>query len=92
MTDALSTGAALLASEQLGLAQWCLDTTVAYVKERKQFGRAIGSFQAIKHRLADLWLQVSSATRGGALRRRHLPPAATPTRPIAARPRAGLLR
>jgi len=31
------------------------------VKERKQFGRAIGSYQAIKHRLADLWLEVSSS-------------------------------
>ncbi|HEY5856314.1 MAG TPA: acyl-CoA dehydrogenase family protein [Aldersonia sp.] len=58
---ALLTGVALLASEQVGIAQWCLETTVAYVKDRKQFGRAIGSFQAIKHRLADLWLQVSSA-------------------------------
>ena len=59
---ALLTGVALLASEQVGIAQWCLETTVAYVKDRKQFGRAIGSFQAIKHRLADLWLQVGSAT------------------------------
>ncbi len=59
---ALETGATLLASEQLGLAQWCFDTTLAYTKERKQFGRAIGSYQAIKHRLADLWLQVGSAT------------------------------
>jgi alkylation response protein AidB-like acyl-CoA dehydrogenase len=58
---ALETGAALLASEQLGVAQWCFDTTLAYVKGRKQFGRAIGSYQAIKHRLADLWLEVSSA-------------------------------
>ncbi|MFV8316397.1 acyl-CoA dehydrogenase family protein [Mycobacterium sp. 23] len=59
---ALHTGAALLASEQLGLAQWCFDTTLAYAKERKQFGRAIGSYQAIKHRLSDLWFEVSSAT------------------------------
>ena len=59
---ALETGAALLASEQLGVAQWCFDTTLAYVKQRKQFGRAIGSYQAIKHRLADLWFEVSSAT------------------------------
>jgi alkylation response protein AidB-like acyl-CoA dehydrogenase len=58
---ALETGAALLASEQLGVAQWCFDTTLEYVRQRKQFGRAIGSYQAIKHRLADLWLQVSSA-------------------------------
>jgi alkylation response protein AidB-like acyl-CoA dehydrogenase len=59
---ALETGAALLASEQLGIAQWCFDTTVAYVKQRKQFGRAIGSYQAIKHRLADLWVEINSAT------------------------------
>jgi alkylation response protein AidB-like acyl-CoA dehydrogenase len=59
---ALETGAALLASEQLGLAQWCFETTLAYAKQRKQFGRAIGSYQAIKHRLADLWFEVSSAT------------------------------
>ncbi|OBJ49603.1 acyl-CoA dehydrogenase family protein [Mycobacterium sp. 1423905.2] len=59
---ALRTGAALLASEQLGLAQWCFATTLEYTKQRKQFGRAIGSYQAIKHRLADLWLEVNSAT------------------------------
>jgi alkylation response protein AidB-like acyl-CoA dehydrogenase len=57
---ALQTGAALLASEQLGVAQWCFDTTLAYAKDRKQFGRAIGSYQAIKHRLADLWIEVNS--------------------------------
>lgn len=61
VTAALRTGAALLASEQVGVAQWCFDTTLAYVKQRKQFGRAIGSYQAIKHRLADLWLEISSA-------------------------------
>ncbi|AOW93042.1 acyl-CoA dehydrogenase [Rhodococcus sp. WMMA185] len=60
--SALGTGAALLASEQLGIAKWCFETTLAYVKERKQFGRAVGSFQAIKHRIADLWLEVTSAT------------------------------
>ena len=62
LSAALQTGAALLASEQLGLAQWCFDTTLAYAKERKQFGRTIGSYQAIKHRLADLWFDVSAAT------------------------------
>lgn len=61
VTAALETGAALLASEQLGIAQWCFETTMAYVKQRKQFGRAIGSYQAIKHRLADLWIEVNSA-------------------------------
>ena len=58
---ALETGAALLASEQLGVAQWCFETTLAYAKQRKQFGRAIGSYQAIKHRLADLWVELNSA-------------------------------
>jgi alkylation response protein AidB-like acyl-CoA dehydrogenase len=58
---ALRTGAALLASEQLGIAQWCFETTLAYAKQRKQFGRAIGSYQAIKHRLADLWIEVNAA-------------------------------
>ena len=58
---ALETGAALLASEQLGFAQWCFDTTLAYAKQRKQFGRVIGSYQAIKHRLADLWIELNSA-------------------------------
>jgi alkylation response protein AidB-like acyl-CoA dehydrogenase len=58
---ALVTGAALLASEQLGVAEWCLQSTVAYVRERQQFGRPVGSFQAVKHRLADVWLEVGSA-------------------------------
>src|SRR6266545_4371360 len=58
---ALATGAALLASEQLGVAQWCLDTTVEYLKTRHQFGRPVGSFQALKHRLAELWVAVTQA-------------------------------
>jgi alkylation response protein AidB-like acyl-CoA dehydrogenase len=57
---ALLTGAGLLASEQLGLASWCLDETVAYLKVRRQFGRPVGSFQALKHRLADVWLEGTS--------------------------------
>ncbi|MBS44676.1 MAG: acyl-CoA dehydrogenase [Nocardioides sp.] len=57
----LVAGAALLASEQLGVAQWCLETTVAYVGTRVQFARPIGSFQAVKHRLADLYLEVVQA-------------------------------
>ncbi|MFI6887423.1 acyl-CoA dehydrogenase family protein [Streptosporangium canum] len=58
---ALVTGAGLLASEQLGVAEWCLGTTLAYIKERHQFARPVGSFQAIKHRMADLWLDVVRA-------------------------------
>jgi alkylation response protein AidB-like acyl-CoA dehydrogenase len=57
----LEAGAALLASEQAGVAGWCLDTTVAYLKERRQFGRVVGGFQALKHRLADLYAGVESA-------------------------------
>ncbi|MBB3050795.1 alkylation response protein AidB-like acyl-CoA dehydrogenase [Prauserella isguenensis] len=61
VAGALTTGAGLLASEQLGLAQWCLDETVEYLKGRYQFGRPVGSFQALKHRLADLWLELVGA-------------------------------
>jgi len=57
----LTAAAGLLASEQVGVAQWCLDTTVEYAKARYQFGRPIGSFQAVKHRLADVWAAVSTA-------------------------------
>jgi alkylation response protein AidB-like acyl-CoA dehydrogenase len=52
---ALRAGAALLACEQLGVAEWCLDSTVSYLKERKQFGRVVGGFQALKHRMADMF-------------------------------------
>jgi alkylation response protein AidB-like acyl-CoA dehydrogenase len=58
----LLVGAALLASEQVGLARWCLDETVAYLKVRRQFGRVVGGFQALKHRLADLYAEVESAS------------------------------
>jgi isovaleryl-CoA dehydrogenase len=44
----------ILAATALGIAQRAFDDTVAYVKERKQFGRPIGSFQALKHRISDL--------------------------------------
>ncbi|ORM35973.1 acyl-CoA dehydrogenase family protein [Williamsia sp. 1135] len=51
----------VLAAEQLGGAQASLDRTVEYVKERRQFGREIGSFQAVKHTLADLLVLVESS-------------------------------
>jgi alkylation response protein AidB-like acyl-CoA dehydrogenase len=57
----LTAGAALLASEQVGLAEWCLQTTVDYVKQRFQFGRPVGSFQAVKHRIADIWVDLTQA-------------------------------
>ena len=58
---ALTLGAALLASEQVGVARWCLETTISYLLERRQFGRVVGGYQALKHRLADLWVRVESA-------------------------------
>jgi alkylation response protein AidB-like acyl-CoA dehydrogenase len=50
-----------LAGEQAGAAQRCLESTVEYAKTRIQFGRAIGSFQAVKHMAADLLLETESA-------------------------------
>lgn len=50
-----------LAAEQVGGAQWCLDTAVDYAKSRLQFGRPIGSYQAIKHKCADLLTDVEFA-------------------------------
>ncbi|WP_327365238.1 acyl-CoA dehydrogenase family protein [Streptomyces sp. NBC_01217] len=57
----LLAGAGLLASEQLGIAEWCLTETVRYTRERHQFNRPVGSFQSLKHRMAQLWLEVVSA-------------------------------
>ncbi|MCU1594912.1 MAG: Acyl-CoA dehydrogenase [Frankiales bacterium] len=53
--------AVLLSLEQVGAAQKVLESTVDYVKTRNQFGRAIGSFQAVKHRCADMLVEVESA-------------------------------
>ncbi|MEY2927951.1 MAG: hypothetical protein RL367_2428 [Pseudomonadota bacterium] len=50
-----------VAAEALGGAQACLDRTVAYARDRVQFGRAIGSFQAYKHRLADMMIEIEQA-------------------------------
>jgi alkylation response protein AidB-like acyl-CoA dehydrogenase len=58
---ALTAGAGVLASELFGVAEQCLGMTVSYVKERRQFARPVGSFQALKHRLADVWVAVTQA-------------------------------
>jgi alkylation response protein AidB-like acyl-CoA dehydrogenase len=50
-----------LSAEQVGAAQRALEVTVAYTKARVQFGRPIGSFQALQHRMADLHVLVESA-------------------------------
>ena len=57
----LATASILLAAEQVGGAQRCLDMAVDYAKIRVQFGKPIGSFQAIKHKCADMLLDVESA-------------------------------
>lgn len=57
----LAIGAGLLASEQTGGAESCLSSTVDYAKQRVQFGRVIGSFQAVKHELADMMVAVEAA-------------------------------
>lgn len=61
LDHALVVSSALLASEQLGLAEEALHVTVEYLKERRQFGRVLGSYQALKHRLADLWVEITNA-------------------------------
>jgi alkylation response protein AidB-like acyl-CoA dehydrogenase len=61
LAAALQAGAGMLAAEQLGLADRALEITLAYVKQRYQFARPVGSFQAIKHRLADWWVAVTQA-------------------------------
>ncbi|BDH09426.1 acyl-CoA dehydrogenase [Streptomyces hygroscopicus] len=53
--------AAALAAEAVGTADTALARTVAYVQEREQFGRPIGSFQAVQHRLADLYVTLQAA-------------------------------
>ena len=82
LRDALTAGAGLLASEQLGLAARCLADTVDHLRERRQFGRPIGSFQAVQHRLADLWLEVVSA-RAAARAAADALAASSPDTPVA---------
>jgi len=57
----LQRAAVALGAEQVGGAQRCLDMSVGYAKEREQFGRPIGSFQAIKHKCADMMVAVETA-------------------------------
>lgn len=61
VTGSLRYSRASMASTTVGCAQAALDLAVDYAKNRKQFGRAIGSFQVIKHRLADMNMEVTKA-------------------------------
>jgi len=58
---ALDRGALFTAAQCLGLAQRCVDLAVAYAKERKQFGKPIGSYQAVKHHLASAQVKIEFA-------------------------------
>ncbi|GAB2964633.1 acyl-CoA/acyl-ACP dehydrogenase [Amycolatopsis acidiphila] len=58
----LDAGLVLLAAEQTGLARRCLDMAGEYARQREQFGRPIGMFQAVKHKLANVLLEVEAAT------------------------------
>ncbi|WP_338897638.1 acyl-CoA dehydrogenase family protein [Streptomyces sp. TG1A-60] len=61
LADVGDSAAAVLAAEAVGAADRALERTVAYVRQREQFGRPIGSFQAVKHRLADVYVRVLAA-------------------------------
>ncbi len=61
LATVLDLAAIALAAEQVGGAQFVLEMAVQYAKDRVQFGRPIGSFQAIKHKCADMLLEVESA-------------------------------
>lgn len=61
LDEVLRLASVALALEQVGGAQWCLETSVDHAQTRFQFGRAIGSFQAIKHRCADMLVSVEHA-------------------------------
>lgn len=62
----LDTGRAALAAEQVGGSGHALDATVEFVSQRHQFGRPIGSFQAVKHRLADVLVALEAARSASA--------------------------
>jgi alkylation response protein AidB-like acyl-CoA dehydrogenase len=61
LAQVLDRGVTALAAEQVGGARACLEASAAYARERVQFGRAIGSFQAVKHKCADMFTRVQLA-------------------------------
>lgn len=69
LAAALASTALLLAAEQVGGAARCIELTVAYTRERQQFGRPVAAFQAVKHRCAEMMVKLEGARSalGGAL-------------------------
>jgi hypothetical protein len=59
--DTAERGAVLVAAQMIGLAQRCVDMAVAYAKDRQQFGKPIGSYQAVKHLLANAQVAIEFA-------------------------------
>ena len=61
LEEAMRLARIALACESVGAAEWTLEMTTAYVRQRVQFGRPVGSFQAVKHRLADMMVLLEAA-------------------------------
>jgi len=59
--DALETGAVAIAAELLGSMERMFELTLDYLRSRRQFGRSIGSFQALQHKAVDMWVQLKLA-------------------------------
>lgn len=86
---AIAAGRRALASQMVGASAQMLDDTLAYVKERRQYGRAIGSFQTVKHRLADVNVAITAARAAIEAAWTHADDSDGPTFAIAAKCLAG---
>ncbi|MGJ5022943.1 acyl-CoA dehydrogenase family protein [Bradyrhizobium oligotrophicum] len=91
LSAVLDLGRGAVASEMVGLSEEVFGRTVAYLKERKQFGKAIGEFQALQHRAAQLYIEIE-ITRAAvlkALQALDADPAGAPAAVAVAKARAG---
>lgn len=91
LTAALDAGRAALAAEMVGISDETFERTVQYLKDRKQFGKTIGEFQALQHRAAELYCDIELARAAviNALQKLDQPSAATPAAVAVAKARAG---